>query len=428
MTVSTLSLPRRVTLVVTGGIAAYKACEFLRLLVKAGVDVRVVMTESATTFVGPVTFEALSGHPVVTENSGAMVHIESTRDVDLTIVMPATANTLAKMANGIADTLVSSLLLACRSPILVVPGMNKHMWMNPATKRNVEVLKRDGVHFAGPVSGVQACGDVGDGRMMEPDAVFDLLPGLLLPKTLQGKTVLITTGATVEDIDPVRQLTNRSSGQQGFDLARAFRDLGADVMVIAGKTDAPIPTGVDVSVATSADAMMALTQFTVMTQKIDAFVGVAAVCDYRVEAVAEQKLKKDGTPFLANVHWVENEDILSWVGHSGHVPVVAGFAAETDDERRRDYALKKLATKNLDVIAANRAQDALGSKNNALTLYFKDGHEDVISEGSKREVAHAMALALQDVMLANDPVFIGNDEEFELLKSEGLIDEKDFLA
>ncbi len=396
-----LSVPplRRVTLVITGGIAAYKSCEFLRLLVKNHIDVQVVMTKAAERFVTPLTFEALSGKPVITETSNAMPHIEGTRDTDLTIVMPATANTLAKMAQGIADNLVSSLLLAHRSPVLVVPGMNRFMWENPATQRNVAQLKADGVLFAGPVAGFQACGDVGYGRMMSPEDVWDLIPGLLAPKPLTGRRAVVTAGPTVEALDPVRAITNRSSGQQGFALARALRDAGADVTLIAGPTTLSTPTQVTRIDVTSAQSMFEAVQAALETPT-DCFVGVAAVCDYRPETVSEQKMKKDGTPFLGNVTWTENPDILAWVGQNRKATVVAGFAAETDDARRETYARGKLEKKNADIIAANRAQDALESATNALTLYTRTGDVIDVSDAPKLEVARAMVAAITRLLTA----------------------------
>ena len=239
---------RRITVLVTGGIAAYKTCEFVRLLVRQGADVRVAMTENATRFVGALTFEALTGHPVaLTEwagTDGTIPHIELNRLCDLLVVMPATANILAKAAQGIADDLVSSTLLARRTPVLFVPAMNRYMWSNPATQRNVARLREDGCCFAGPDEGFQACGDTGAGRMMEPQDVADLVTGFFQDKILAGRHVLVTAGPTYEAIDDVRGLTNRSSGRQGFEVARAARNAGARVTLVSGAVALRTPTEV----------------------------------------------------------------------------------------------------------------------------------------------------------------------------------------
>ena len=305
---------RSVTLAVTGGIAAYKCCELVRGLKKAGIDVHVAMTEHAAAFVGPITFEALTGHPVaLTEWApGPQGSMPLNRSNDLLIVMPATANIIAKAAHGIADDLVSTMIAARRQPVLFVPAMNRFMWENPANLRNVEQLRRDGALFAGPACGFQACGDVGAGRMVEPSEVLDLLPGLLAPKSLSGRRVVITAGPTFEPIDDVRGITNKSSGLQGYEIARASRDAGA------------------VEEALKANGA-------------DVFIGVAAVADWRIATAVSGKMKKtDGRP--PELRFEENPDILRTVGTRSDVKLKVGFAAEA--ENLEAYARGKCISKH----------------------------------------------------------------------------------
>ena len=392
---------RKITVAVTGGIAAYKACEVVRGLVKLGTDVRVAMTENATRFVGPVTFEALSGHPVATTEwehtpEGAMPHIELNLHADLLLVVPATANILAKAARGIADDLVSALILAHRSKVAFVPAMNRHMWGNPATQRNVADLKRDGAHFIGPDSGFQACGDVGEGRMTEPADILDLLPGLFSEKPLSGRRLLMTVGPTYEPIDDVRGITNRSSGRQGFALARAARDLGADVTVVAGPVTVKRPAGVRILPVTTAREMLGAVEGELDHSPYDLFIGVAAVADWRVADRLEGKWKKDAG--LPQLRLVENPDILAAVGHRAGGPVTIGFAAEATDLLENAYA--KLEKKGAAMIVANVARDALASDTNRV-LVVTDGEVDEIGPADKDEVArkilyHAVDLLEED--------------------------------
>lgn len=379
---------RHVTLAVTGGIAAYKCCELVRALKKTGIDVRVAMTEHATSFVGPITFEALTGHPVsLTEwapgPQGSMPHIALNQSCDLLIVMPATANILAKAAHGIADDLVSTLIAARRQPILFVPAMNRFMWENPANQRNVELLKRDGCFFAGPANGFQACGDNGAGRMVEPADVMDLLPGLFAPKTLSGRRVLLTAGPTFEPIDDVRGITNRSSGRQGFDLARAARDAGADVTVIAGPTPLTTPYGVRrIDVVTARDMFDAVTS-ELDKRGADLFIGVAAVADWHVANAKSGKFKKtDGR--LPTLEFAENPDILRSVGERDDVAVKIGFAAEAED--LETYARGKCTSKHADLIVGNIARTALGSAQNDV-LFVTPTATDAFGPSDKRLVA-----------------------------------------
>lgn len=379
---------RSVTLAVTGGIAAYKCCELVRGLKKAGIDVRVAMTEHATAFVGPVTFEALTGHPVALTEwapgpQGSMPHIELNRSSDLLIVMPATANIIAKAARGIADDLVSTMIAARRQPVLFVPAMNRFMWENPANLRNVEQLRRDGALFAGPACGFQACGDVGAGRMIEPSEVLDLLPGLLSPKLLAGKRMIVTAGPTFEPIDDVRGITNRSSGLQGFEIARAARDAGADVTLISGPVTLSTPFGVSRINVTTAAEMLDAVENILTPSGADVFVGVAAVADWRVANAVHGKMKKtDGR--LPELRFEENPDILRTIGERTDVRIKVGFAAEA--ENLESYARGKCLSKHADLIVGNVARSAIGSPDNSV-LFVTPDKTEAYGPASKREVA-----------------------------------------
>lgn len=380
---------KKITVAATGGIALYKVCSLVRGLVRAGAEVRVAMTENATRFVGAVTFEALSGHPVALTEwtpgpDGAMPHIELAK-CDLMIVAPATANILAKAAHGIADDLVSTLIEARRADIVFLPAMNVHMWTNAATQRNVAQLKAAGAHFIGPDAGFQACGDLGSGRMTEPEAALDALLGFFAPKVLKGRRVLVTAGPTFEAIDPVRGITNRSSGRQGYAIARAARDAGAEVELIAGPTSLADPFGIRTTHVVSADDMLrAVFERLEALQSpeaadrpaVDLFIGVAAVCDWRPKSASSVKIKRvkpaadnercAPTPF-ASIAWTENADILAEVARSGRSAVTGGFAAETaDDEALFAYAAAKLERKGIDFIVANDARSALDAPGNAV--------------------------------------------------------------
>lgn len=379
---------RSVTLAVTGGIAAYKCCELVRGLKKAGIDVRVAMTEHATAFVGPVTFEALTGHPVALTEwapgpQGSMPHIELNRSSDLLIVMPATANIIAKAARGIADDLVSTMIAARRQPVLFVPAMNRFMWENPANLRNVEQLRRDGALFAGPACGFQACGDVGAGRMIEPSEVLDLLPGLLSPKLLAGKRMIVTAGPTFEPIDDVRGITNRSSGLQGFEIARAARDAGADVTLISGPVTLSTPFGVSRIDVTTAAEMLDAVENILTPSGADVFVGVAAVADWRVANAVHGKMKKtDGR--LPELRFEENPDILRTIGERTDVRIKVGFAAEA--KNLESYARGKCLSKHADLIVGNVARSAIGSPDNSV-LFVTPDKTEAYGPASKREVA-----------------------------------------
>ncbi len=357
----------RVVLGVTGGIAAYKAAELARLFVKAGVAVDVVMTEAATRFVTPTTFQALTGRPVAIDlwtsgASNAMDHIAISRGADGIVVAPASADFLAKLAHGRADDLLSTLCLARECPLLVAPAMNVQMWSNAATRRNVAQLAADGVAILGPASGDQACGEVGDGRMLEAQQILDAVVASRVPKVLAGKRVLLTAGPTFEAIDPVRGITNTSSGKMGFAIARAAAEAGADVTLVAGPTALATPAGVDrvdvVSAAEMADAVLS------RVDRSDVFVAVAAVADYRPAQVHAQKVKKKPEPMTIALE--PTVDILATVAARAKAPFCVGFAAESQDVVRLGEEKRK--RKKLAMLVANRAQDAMGADDNEVTI------------------------------------------------------------
>jgi phosphopantothenoylcysteine decarboxylase / phosphopantothenate---cysteine ligase len=362
----------RVVLGVTGGIAAYKAAELTRLLVKAGIVVDVVMTDAATHFVAPVTFQALSGRPVFTDlwQSGAtnaMGHIDISRGADAILVAPASADFLAKLAHGRADDLLSTLCLARECALLVAPAMNRQMWANPATARNVAQLAHDGVAILGPDTGELACKENGEGRMLEPEALFAALVASRQPKLLAGKRVLMTVGPTFEAIDPVRGITNSSSGKMGFAIAQAAAEAGAQVTVVAGPTPLATPAGVariDVtSAAQMAEAVLG------RIDRADIFLGVAAVADYAPEAPSDRKFKK--SPAMLTLTLKPTIDILATVAARANAPYCVGFAAESHDVLGQ--AEDKRRRKKLPLLIANRAQDALGSDDNEVALLDDGG-------------------------------------------------------
>lgn len=362
----------RVVLGITGGIAAYKAAELARLFVKAGVAVDVVMTEAATRFVTPTTFQALTGRPVATDlwtsgASHAMDHIAISRGADAIVVAPASADFLAKLAHGHADDLLSTLCLARECALLVAPAMNVQMWSNAATRRNVAQLRADGVGILGPASGDQACGEVGDGRMLEALQIYDAVVASRVPKVLAGRRVLVTAGPTFEAIDPVRGITNASSGKMGFALARAAAEAGAAVTLVAGPTALATPEGVErvdvVSAAQMADAVLA------RADASDVFVSVAAVADYRPVEVHEQKVKKKDAPMTIALE--PTVDILATVAARPKAPFCVGFAAESQDVAR--LGEEKRRRKKLAMLVANRAQDAMGADDNEVTILDAKG-------------------------------------------------------
>ena len=379
---------KRVVLGVTGGVAAYKAAELTRLLVKAGALVDVVLTEAATRFVGAATFQALSGRPVWTtlwddRASNAMAHIDLTRGAAALVVAPATADFIAKLVHGLADDLLSTLCLARDCPLLVAPAMNRQMWENPATQRNVKQLQSDGVDVLGPASGDQACGEIGEGRMLEAQEIFDTVVASMQPKRLAKKKILITAGPTFEAIDPVRGITNSSSGKMGFALARACIDAGADVTLVAGPTSQATPLGATRIDVTSALQMREAVFANLKGQQV--FIAVAAVADYRPVKTAEQKIKK--TNAKLSIELVPNPDILAEVSALKNAPFCVGFAAESSNLAK--YAEAKRKAKKLPLLVGNLVQDGLGGDTNKVTLFDANGAHPLPS-ASKSIVAHGI--------------------------------------
>jgi phosphopantothenoylcysteine decarboxylase/phosphopantothenate--cysteine ligase len=379
---------KRILLGISGGIAAYKAAELVRLLVRAGADVRVAMTEAGARFVTPVTLQALSAQPVWTDLWDARVpdnmgHIELSRDRELIVVAPATADFMAKVAHGLADDLLSTLCLARRCPLLLAPAMNVEMWENAATQRNLHLLQEHGVMLAGPAAGEQACGEVGMGRMLEAAQILSEIENFFQPKLLAGKRVLVTAGPTEEPIDPVRVLTNTSSGKMGYAVARAAREAGASVTLVSGPVSLPTPPGVTrIDVRTAEEMFEAVKQ---AAKSCDVFVSVAAVADYRVKNRAAQKLKKGNGGLSLELE--ENPDILAWVAALPKPPFCVGFAAES--EKLAQHAREKRAKKRVPLMAANLAQDALGADENSITLYDERG-EHPLGRGPKLELARKL--------------------------------------
>jgi len=379
---------KRLLLGITGGVAAYKAAALARLLVRAGADVRVAMTEAATRFVTPVTLQALTGQtvwtdlwdPRVPDNMG---HIELSRDRELIVVAPASGDFLGKLAAGLAGDLLSTLCLARRCPLMVAPAMNVEMWENPAMQRNLHTLRGDGVFLAGPAAGDQACGEVGMGRMLEPEEIVEEIEAFFQPKLLSGKRVLVTAGPTEEPIDPVRSITNASSGKMGYAVARAAREAGARVTLISGPVSLPAPAGVErVGVRTAEQMLEAVKQAAAAS---DVFIAVAAVADYRVKNRAAQKIKKGAGGMTLEL--TENPDILAQVAAMKNPPFCVGFAAES--EKLAENARAKRAKKKIPLLAANVAQKALGAEDNEITLFDDDG-EHPLGRGSKLELARKL--------------------------------------
>ena len=389
---------KKIVLGITGGIAAYKAAELVRLLVKADFDVQVVMTEPACQFITPVTMQALSGKPVLTSMwdssiDNGMPHIELSRDADAIVIAPATAEFVAKLLHGRADDLLSTLCLARDCPLLIAPAMNKQMWENPATQRNFAQLVADNITVLGPASGNQACGEIGLGRMLEPDELMAKINAFFTPKLLAGKRVLITAGATLEMIDPVRAITNLSSGKMGYALAQAAADMGADVTLISGATTLqPLKNVKNIS-TTSSDAMYQAVMSNIMFLKFgpqDIFIGVAAVADYTPAKPSAQKIKKSDPHNVNGTLTIEltaTKDILKDVASLPNAPFCVGFAAETENLIK--YASAKRKAKKLPLIVANNVKTAMGSDKNSVTLIDEAGTHALLT-ASKAAVAEAI--------------------------------------
>jgi phosphopantothenoylcysteine decarboxylase / phosphopantothenate---cysteine ligase len=370
---------------ITGGIAAYKAAELVRLLVKANIDVQVVMTESATKFITPTTMQALSGKPVFVGmwdsgvNNG-MPHIELSRHADAILIAPASAEFVAKLLHGRADDLLSTLCLARDCPLLVAPAMNKQMWENPATQRNFAQLEADNIRVLGPGNGEQACGETGDGRMLEAAELLTLVNAHFTPKTLAGKKILITAGPTIEMIDPVRGITNLSSGKMGYAIAQAAADMGASVTLVSGSTHLLPPINVVMhKTLSAADMYQAVMQH---IQAQDIFISVAAVADYSPVETSKQKIKKNAVSLTLSLK--RNKDILAEVASLPNAPFCVGFAAESGNVI--EYATQKRIAKNLPLIVANEVTSAMGSDENQVTLIDTKGNHS-FPRASKPEIA-----------------------------------------
>lgn len=385
---------RRILLGVSGGIAAYKSCELVRRLREQGAEVRVVMTEGATHFVGPTTFQALSGQPVRVSlwdehAEAAMGHIELARWAERILVAPASADLLARLAHGQADDLLTTLCLASAAPLYLAPAMNQQMWAHPAVQTNIDLLRQRGAHLLGPAAGEQACGDIGSGRMLEALQLRDALHDSFADGggALAGLKVVVSAGPTYEDIDPVRFIGNRSSGRMGFAVAAAAVRNGATVTLIAGPVSLATPTGVAQRVDVRSAAQMHAAVLETADQA-DIYIGAAAVGDYRPAEVSTLKLKKrSGAPLLLELD--ENPDILASLAARTAHPFLVGFAAETHDVA--SYAQGKLRNKGLDMIAANQVGEGLGfeAADNALTLYWADG-ELALPRADKSELARQL--------------------------------------
>ncbi len=383
-------LAGKLVLGITGGIAAYKAAELVRQLVKAGFDVQVVMTSAACQFITPVTMQALSGKPVFIDMwdssiSNGMPHIELSRNADAILVAPASADFMAKLVQGRADDLLSTLCLARDCSLLVAPAMNKQMWENPATQRNINQLKADGISILGPDSGEQACGEIGLGRMLEPESLLALVNAHFTPKLLAGKRILITAGATLEMLDPVRAITNLSSGKMGYAIAQAAADMGAEVTLISGASSVTAPSGVRKISAVSANEMYDAVMSNIIQQ--DIFIAVAAVADYRAVSQESEKIKKNASTLT--IELTRNKDILAEVASLPNAPYCVGFAAET--EHLLEYAEAKRQLKKLPLIVANLAGEALGSDENSVTLLDKNGAHP-LERAPKIEIARLLLM------------------------------------
>ncbi|TXG87899.1 MAG: bifunctional phosphopantothenoylcysteine decarboxylase/phosphopantothenate--cysteine ligase CoaBC [Zoogloea sp.] len=387
---------RKLVLGVTGGVAAYKAAELVRLLGKAGADVHVVLTEGGARFVTAVTFQALSGNRVWTDlwdprMDNNMAHIDLTRDADAILISPATADVMAKLAHGLADDLLTTLCLARDCPLLVAPAMNRQMWEHPATQRNVAQLSADGVTLFGPAAGEQACGEVGLGRMLEPEDLCEAVIGFFQPRLLAGRRVVMTAGPTFEAIDPVRGITNSSSGKMAYGLARACAQAGAEVTLVSGPVALPVPAGVRrVSVRSALEMREAV--FAALPGA-DVFIGVAAVADYRPATSAEHKIKKSGAEL--SITLTPNPDILADVANLPKPPFCVGFAAESRD--LDEYAEGKRKAKKLPLIVGNLVQDGLGGDDNLVVLYDDAGRHP-LPRAPKPDLARAIVAHLAGLL------------------------------
>nr|WP_294893234.1 bifunctional phosphopantothenoylcysteine decarboxylase/phosphopantothenate--cysteine ligase CoaBC [uncultured Gilliamella sp.] len=390
---------KNILLGITGGIAAYKCPDLVRHLKKSGAQVRVVLTESASHFVAPMTLQAVSGNAVSKELFDptaelSMSHIELAKWADLVLIAPATANIIAKMANGIADDLLSTICLATPAKIVIAPAMNQQMYKAAATQQNLATLESRNTLVLGPDDGFQACGDIGPGRMVEPTTIVENINNYFLANSeLAGTTITITAGPTIEELDPVRYISNYSSGKMGFAIAKAAAEMGATVNLISGPVNLTTPNNVNRINVKSAKQMY--DEALVLAEKSAIFISCAAVADYRAETIAKNKIKKTDDSNELVIKLVKNPDIVASIaGLKEHRPFVVGFAAETNDVKT--YALKKLTTKNLDLICANDVSDhniGFNSDQNALTLYWRNG-EQTLPLSSKQQLAKQLLQAV----------------------------------
>ncbi|GGC10100.1 phosphopantothenoylcysteine decarboxylase [Oxalicibacterium flavum] len=368
---------KHIVLGLSGGVACYKAAELTRALVKAGASVQVVMTEAASHFITPVTMQALSGHPVYTHQWDAridnnMAHIDLTREADAIVIAPCSADFIFKLAHGACDDLLSTLCVArpAHLPLLVAPAMNVEMWQNPATQRNVAQLRADGIALLGPDAGAQACGETGMGRMLEPAQLLEEIVAAFQPKALAGKSVLVTAGPTFEPIDPVRGITNLSSGKMGYAIARAAREAGAEVTLVSGPTALETPFGVQRINVQTAQQMHDVVMARAAAQ--DVFVAVAAVADWRVRNVAAQKIKKTAESRTPALEFDENVDILAAVAALDKKPYCVGFAAESENLVAHGEAKRR--KKNIPLLVGNIGHQTFGQDTNELVLFDDHGH------------------------------------------------------
>lgn len=390
---------KNILLGITGGIAAYKCPDLVRHLKKAGAQVRVVLTESASHFVAPMTLQAVSGNAVSKELFDptaelSMSHIELAKWADLVLIAPATANIIAKMANGIADDLLSTMCLATPAKIFIAPAMNQQMYKAAATQQNLAILESRNTLILGPDEGFQACGDIGPGRMVEPTTIVESINNYFQANSeLAGTTITITAGPTIEELDPVRYISNYSSGKMGFAIAKAAAEMGATVNLISGPVNLTTPDNVNRINVKSAKQMY--DEALVLAKKSTIFISCAAVADYRAETIAKNKIKKTDDSNELVIKLVKNPDIVASIaGLKEYRPFVVGFAAETNDVKA--YALKKLTTKNLDLICANDVSDqniGFNSDQNALTLYWQNG-EQTLPLSSKQQLAKQLLQAV----------------------------------
>jgi phosphopantothenoylcysteine decarboxylase/phosphopantothenate--cysteine ligase len=383
---------KKIVLGLTGGVACYKAADFTRRLTKAGASVQVIMTKAATQFITPVTMQALSGKPVFDDQWDAridnnMPHIDLTRHADAIVIAPCSTDFMSKLAHGACDDLLSTLCIArpATVPLMIAPAMNVEMWLNPATQRNLRLIREDGIHVLGPDAGAQACGETGMGRMLEPEDLLEEAVAALQPKLLRGKQVLVTAGPTFEPIDPVRGITNLSSGKMGYAIARAAREAGARVTLVSGPTALATPYGVD-----RIDVQTAQQMYDAVLGRVagkDVFIAVAAVADWRVANASQQKLKKNAAGDVPHLEFTQNPDILATVAGLPDRPYCVGFAAES--EQLLQFGEEKRRRKGIPLLVGNIGHQTFGKDENELVLFDDNGHLQ-LPPGDKQALARRL--------------------------------------